>query len=52
MFWNPVPNDIVWYTHMDKEYGYVMIKLKQVLQTGLEMIIVNENNNLPIKYNK
>ena len=31
VFWKPVPNDIDWYTSMDKENCYVMIIVEQVL---------------------
>ena len=48
MFWDPVPNAIDWYTTMDKGDGHVMIRLKQMLQRGLRMIRINENNKLPI----
>ena len=52
VFWNPVPNTIDWYSSMNKEDSYVMIRLKQVLQSGLKIIRINKNNKLPIKGNK
>ena len=33
--WNPVPNAIDWYAPMSKREGMVMIRLKQVLVTGV-----------------
>ena len=52
MFWSPVPNDADWCTSIDKNYGYFMIRLKQLLQTRLIMIRINERNKLPTIYNK
>ena len=52
VIWNPVPNAIDWYTPMCKRDGMVMIRLKQVLITGVTMKIISENNMLPNKCNK
>lgn len=52
LFWNPVPNIIDWYTPMDRLNDYAMIRFKQVLQTGLKMIMIDEENKLPNKRNK
>ena len=45
-------NAIDWCTPLDKMDGYNVIRLKNVLQIGLRMIRINENNKLSIKYNK
>ena len=52
VFWNPVSNAINWYTPMCKRDGLVMIRLKQVLITGVTMKMISENNMLPNKCNK
>jgi len=52
VFWNPASNAIDWYTPMSKREGLVMIRLKQVLLTGVTMMEINENNMLLSKYNK
>ena len=44
LFWNPVPNAIDWYTPMKKREGMVMIRLKQVLITGVTMKMISDNN--------
>ena len=52
VFWNPGTNAIDWYTPMCKSEGLVMIRLKQVLITGVTMKMISENNMLPNKCNK
>jgi len=52
VFWNPVPNAIDWYTPMFKREGLVIIRLKQVLITGMTMKMISDNNMLPNKCNK
>ena len=52
VFWNPVPNAIDWYIPMSKKEGLVMIRLKQVLITGVTMMEISEINMLPSKCNK
>ena len=52
VFWNPVPNAIDWYTPMSKREGLVMIRLKQVLITGVTMKMISDKNMLPNKCNK
>ena len=52
LFWNPVPGAVDWYTSMRKQEGMVMIRLKQVLVTGVTMMKISEENILPSKYNK
>ena len=52
VFWNPVLKAIDWYTPMCKREGLVMIRLKQVLITGVSMKMISDNNMLPNKCNK
>ena len=52
VFWNLVPNAIDWYTTMCKSERLVMIRLKEVLITGVTMKMIRENNMLPNKCNK
>ena len=49
VFWNQVSNDIEWYTLMCKMKGLVMIRLKQILTTGVTMKMINDNNMLQNK---
>ena len=50
MFWNPV-HIKDWYTPMIKKEGLVMIRLKQVLITGVTMRKISDKNMLPNKCN-
>ena len=52
VFWKPVPNAIDWYIPMSKKEGLVMIRLKQVLITGVTIMEISEINMLPSKCNK
>ena len=52
LFWNPVPGAVDWYTPMNKREELVMIRVKQVLITGVMMMKITENNMLPSKCNK
>ena len=52
VIFNLVSNTIDWYTPMDKINGFVIITLKQVLQTGLNRIMIDEENKLRSKCNK
>ena len=52
LFWNPVPGAVDWYTPMNKREELVMIRVKQVLMTGVMMMKITENNMLPSKCNK
>ena len=52
LFWNPVPGAVDWYTSMTKKEGMVMIRLKQVLVTGLTMMEISERNMLPRTCNR
>ena len=52
LFWNPVPWAVDWYTPMRKREGMVIIRLKQVLMTGVTMMKISEENMLPSKCNK
>ena len=52
LFWNPVPGVVDWYTPMEKREGLVMIRLKQVLMTGVTIMKITEDNMLPNKCNK
>ena len=52
LFWNPVPGAVDWYTSMRKKEGMVMIRLKQVLVTGLTMMEISERNMLPKTCNR
>ena len=52
VFWNLVPNAIDWYTTMCKSERLVMIRLKEVLITGVTMKMIRENNMLPNKCNR
>ena len=52
LFWNPVPGAVDWYTPMKKNEGLVMIRLKQVLMTGVTMMKITKENMLPNKCNK
>ena len=52
VFWNQVPNAIDWYPPMCKREGLIMIRLKQVLITGVTMKMISDNNMLPNKCNK
>ena len=49
LFWNPVPGAVDWYTPMKKREGLVMIRLKQVLMTGVTMIKITEDSMLSSK---
>ena len=51
-FCNPVLGAVDWYTPMRKWEGLVMIRLKQVLMTGVTMMKIAENNMLSSKCNK
>ena len=52
VFWNPLSNVINWYTPMSKREGLVMIRLMQVLITGMTMKMISDKNMLPNKCNK
>ena len=52
LFWNPVPGAVDWYTPMNKREELVIIRLKQVLMTGVKMMKITEDNMLPSKCNK
>ena len=52
VFWNPVPNATALYTPMSKREELVMIRLKQVLITGVTMTEISEKNILPSNCNK
>jgi len=52
LFWNPVPGAVDWCTPMNKREVLVMIRLKQVLMTGVTMMKITEDNILPSKCNK
>ena len=52
MFLNPVPNTTDWYTPMTKREGFVVIRLNQVLITGVKMRIIGETNMLENACNK
>ena len=43
VFRNLVPNAIDWYTPMSKREGLVMIRLQQVLITGVTMKMIRDN---------
>ena len=49
VFWNPVPNVIDWYAPMSKREELVIIRLKQVLVTGVTIKMICDNNILPNK---
>ena len=49
---NPVPGVVDWYIPMNKRKVLVMIRLKQVLMTGVKMMKITEDNMLPSKCNK
>ena len=52
VFWNPFPNAIYWYIPMCKKEGLRMIRLKQVLITGVTVKMISDNNMLSNKCNK
>ena len=52
LFWNSVPRAVDWYTLMRKREKMAIIRLKQVLMTGVTMMKISEENMLPSKYNK
>ena len=52
LFCNPLPGTVDWYTPMRKREGMAMIRLKQVLMTGMTMMKMSEENMLPSKCNK
>ena len=47
-----MPNIIDWYTPMSKREGLVMIRLKQVLITGVTVKMISDKNMLPNKCNE
>ena len=47
-----MPGAVDWYTPMKKNEGLVMIRLKQVLMTGVTMMKITKENMLPNKCNK
>ena len=52
MFWNPVPNVTDWYTPISKEEGLVMIRLKDMLITGVTMKKISDKNMILNECNK
>ena len=47
-----MPGVVDWYTPMRKREGMVMVRLKQVLMTGVTMMKISEENMLHNKCNK
>ena len=47
-----MPGEVHWYTPMNKQEGPVMIRLNQVLMTGVTVMNITEDNMIPSKCNK
>ena len=50
--WNPIQIRTCRNTPMNKDGGFVIIRLKQVIKVDLRMGIINETKKLPYKCNK